>query len=466
MTRVADRTGEACAQDTVHLLTGWGRTAPTSARVRRVCTAADVVRALAEAPSRGIVPRGLARSYGDAAQNAGGLVLDMEGLDRSLSLDSVAGTVTVDAGMSIGRLLRSLVPRGWTVGVTPGTRHVTVGGAIASDVHGKNHHVDGGFCQWIERFTLVTPQGIREVHPIVDHDVFWATAGGMGLTGVITQATLRLLPIETSIMRVRTERAPDLNSALALLGSSERYSVAWIDLLATGAATGRSVVVRGDHALAQELPARKVALSYDPVSRLKAPRWVPSGLLNALSVRAFNEGWYRKAAHGHESLAAMSNFFHPLDGVRDWNRIYGPRGFVQYQFVVPTGAEDTLLAAVEAFAAAQVPSFLAVLKRLGPQQGLLSFPLAGWTLALDVPAATPGLPALLDGLDERIALAGGRVYLSKDARLRPDVLATMYPALGRWQGIQAQLDPDGVMCSDLSRRLPLLPHPRRAQHGD
>ncbi len=464
MTRVEERTRGPGARDTVRLLSGWGRTAPTSAQVRRVCTLADVVCALGDPPSRGLVPRGLARSYGDAAQNAGGLVLDMGGLDQSMSLDPVAGTVTVDAGVSLGRLLSMLVPRGWTVGVTPGTRHVTVGGAIASDVHGKNHHVDGGFCQWVDGFTLVTPQGIRQVNPIADHDVFWATAGGMGLTGVITQATVRLLPIETSLMRVRTDRAPDLDSALALLGSSERYSVAWIDLLATGAASGRSVVVRGDHALVQGLPARDVALSYAPVSRLKMPRWVPPGLLNTASVRAFNEIWYRKAAHGHESLVSVSNFYHPLDSVRDWNRIYGPRGFVQYQFVVPAGAEDTLRVAVEAFVAARVPSFLAVLKRLGAQPGFLSFPLAGWTLAVDVPAATPGLPALLDSLDERIALAGGRVYLTKDARLRPDVLATMYPALGRWQRIQAQLDPGGVMCSDLSRRLPLLLKPRD-QHG-
>jgi decaprenylphospho-beta-D-ribofuranose 2-oxidase len=452
--------------DDVRLLSGWGGTAATAARVLRPTSTEEVAAALAAAPPRGVIARGLGRSYGDAAQNSGGAVLDLTGLDHELDLDPLTGTVTVDAGVSLDRLLAAVVPQGWFVGVTPGTRHVTVGGAIASDVHGKNHHVDGGFCQWVERFTLATPVGVREVDPADDQDLFWATAGGMGLTGVVTRATLRLLPVETSRMRVLTDRAPDLDSAMGLLGGDERYTVAWIDLLARGAATGRSVVMRGDHARTAELADGTDPLTYTAASRLAAPPWVPSGLLNRATVRAFNELWFRKAPRSHEGLETIPQFFHPLDGVRGWNRVYGRQGFLQYQFVVPTGAEQVLRDAVEAFAATQVPSFLAVLKRLGPQPGLLSFPLAGWTLALDVPRAVDGLGVLLDRLDEQVAAAGGRVYLSKDSRLRPDVLATMYPQLDRWRAIQASVDPRGVLHSDLSRRLPLLPTPGENPRGD
>jgi len=463
------------------VLSGWGRTAPTAARVQRPRCAAQVAQSLAAGDARGVIARGLARSYGDAAQNAGGLVLDTAGLDRISELDLAKGTVTVEGGVSLDRLLRVLVPLGWFVRVTPGTRYVTVGGAIASDVHGKNHHVDGGFCQWVQRFTLATPIGLREVDPSTEPEVFWATAGGMGLTGVVTQATLRLLPISTASMAVRTDRTPDLEGALELLGADDgHYSVAWIDLLARGAGTGRAVVTRGRHAHPEEFPAGghphsrdpgspdrsgDHRLAYAPPPRLSAPPWVPGGLLNTTTVRAFNEIWYRKAPRSQHGLQSLTQFFHPLDGIGGWNRVYGRHGFVQYQFVVPMSGLQVLRSAVEQFSHDRVPSFLAVLKRLGPQPGLLSFPLAGWTLALDIPRATPGLAGLLDRLDEQVAEAGGRVYLTKDARLRPDVLAAMYPALKRWRAIQAQPDPGGVLRSDLSRRLGLLPPVQKAAHG-
>lgn len=445
---------------TTRLLTGWGGTAATSAQVVRPTRHDEVLDLLTADLARGLVARGLARSYGDAAQNSGGQVLDMTALDGIESIDLVAGQVTVGAGLSLDRLLSVIVPLGWFVAVTPGTRFVTVGGAIASDVHGKNHHVDGGFCQWVESFTLVTPTGSREVTATSDRDVFWATAGGMGLTGVITRATLRLVPVETSKMLVRTEQIADLDGALERMSSDEgRYSVAWIDLLARGAATGRSVLMTGDHAPLAALPAKRRAapLAYAPSPRFSAPPWFPSGMLNAHTVRAFNELWFRKSPALHEGLESIPTFFHPLDGIQHWNRIYGKRGFLQYQFVVPHEADQMLRDAVSAFSAAQVPSFLAVLKRLGPQPGLLSFPFAGWTLALDVPQSTPGLAALLTSLDQRVAEAGGRVYLSKDSRLRPELLAIMYPELPRWQEIQSRLDPKGIFRSDLSRRLPLLP---------
>jgi decaprenylphospho-beta-D-ribofuranose 2-oxidase len=444
------------------LLTGWGRTAPSRATVVRPADAAEVERALGEAGERGAIARGLGRAYGDAAQNAGGVVLDMTALRRVHDLDLADGRATVDAGISLDELIGLLVPLGWFPRVVPGTRHVTVGGAIASDIHGKNHHRDGGFCEHVESFELLTPGGERMTVTRDDRpDVFAATAGGMGLTGVVLRATLRLAPIETARMRVDTERARDLDDVMARMEHGDdgyRYSVAWIDCLARGARLGRSVLMRGDHAGVEELEERDRERPLAAPSRAlpAPPPWVPDGLLRRSTVALFNEAYFRRAPREERGrLEPLHSFFFPLDAVRGWNRMYGPRGFLQYQLVVPFGAEDALREALERLSRGRVASFLAVLKRFGRERHLISFPTPGWTLALDVPASAPGLAPLLDGLDELVAGAGGRVYLSKDSRLRPELLAAMYPRLGEWEAIRARLDPERVMRSDLARRLGL-----------
>jgi len=444
------------------ILTGWGRTAPTRASVVRPVDADEVARLLAAADARGVIARGLGRSYGDCAQNAGGRVLDMTGLDRVEAIDLERGTITVGAGASLDKLMRLLVPLGWFVPVTPGTREVTVGGAMASDIHGKNHHRDGSFAMHVESFTLQTPAGERlEVDRAGAPDVFAATAGAMGLTGIITRARIGLIPIQTSRIRVDTEKARGLDDLLERMARRDdeyRYSVAWVDCLARGASLGRGVLTRGDHATRDELDAdaRADALGYSTGAGLTTP-WTPPGLLNRASGRAFNELWYRRAPHDERgAIEPLAAFFHPLDRLRSWNKLYGPRGFLQYQAVVPFGAEDVLRAILERLSSAGTASFLAVLKRFGEQEGLLSFPMPGWTLTLDIPARLPGLQKLLDGLDELVVAVGGRVYLAKDARLRPDLVEAMYPRLGKWREIQRRLDPHGTMRSDLTRRLPLL----------
>ncbi|MGA5313629.1 FAD-binding protein [Streptomyces pseudogriseolus] len=446
--------------DTVSV-TGWGRTAPSAARLVRPRTFEEAALAVRGCGARGGIARGLGRAYGDAAQNAGGEVFDMTGLDRIHAIDADAGTVLCDAGVSLHRLMEVLLPLGWFVPVTPGTRYVTVGGAVGADIHGKNHHVSGSFSRHVASFELLTADGrVRTVVP--GTPLFEATAGGMGLTGVILTATVRLQPVQTSWMSVDTERASDLDDLMARLADTDhryRYSVAWIDLLARGKATGRAVLTRGDHAPLDALPrsarARRDPLSFRTFRLPAAPFFVPEGLLSRTTVGLFNELWYRKAPRARTGeLQRIPAFFHPLDGVPHWNRVYGRGGFVQYQFVVGHGREDTLRRIVRRISERRCPSFLAVLKRFGDADpGWLSFPVPGWTLALDIPASLPGLGAFLDELDEEVAGAGGRVYLAKDSRLRPELLAAMYPRLDDFRALRAELDPRGVFTSDLSRRL-------------
>ena len=442
-------------------MTGWGRTAPTLADLYRPVDAEGVSELLARPVARGAIARGLGRSYGDAAQNAGGQVLSLTSLRAVRSFDVETGVISVGAGLSLGDLARMVLPFGWFPPVLPGTSHVTVGGAIAADVHGKNHHREGSFCDHVRSLELVVPGGERRtVAP--REPAFAATAGGMGLTGAVVEATVQLIAVQTDRMRVDTERARDLDDVLDRMERGDegyRYSVAWIDCLARGRALGRSVLMRGDHAGRDELGAGAggAVSEFAPARVLSAPSGVPSGLLSAPAVRAFNEAYFRHAPrHERGRLEPLHSYFHPLDGVQAWNRLYGPRGLLQYQLVVPFGAEDTLRAVLERLAGERRPAFLAVLKRFGGGRGLLSFPIPGWTLTMDLPAGRAELSPFFDELDTLVAEAGGRLYLAKDSRLAPELLGRMYPELGRWLELRAELDPHGSLRSDLARRLDLV----------
>lgn len=445
----------------MRLLTGWGRTAPTRARVSSAGTADEVVSRMAGAGARGVIARGLGRSYGDAAQNAGGTVVCYSG-GRSLELDPETGLCTADAGVSLDELMRFSIPLGWFPMVMPGTRFVTIGGAVGFDIHGKSRQ--GSFGTYIDRMQLVTPaDGPCEISPMTRPDVFRATVGGMGLTGVVTEATIQLQRIETSLIVADTERTADIDDCMARMVDGDdryQYSVAWIDCVSSGAHLGRGVLSRGSHARVDQLPARAAShpLEFDPRSRLSAPAWCPNHLMNGRTVRAFNELWFRKAPRERrDELTKMTSFFHPLDGLTGWNRVAGSRGFVQYQFLVPYGAEHVVRAVLERLGAAGCTSFLASLKRLDHDSpGLMGFPMAGWTLALDIPTTSgSALDKLLDELDELVVTAGGRLYLAKDSRLRPELLSAMYPHLAEWRAIRGAVDPDHTLRSDMDRRLSL-----------
>ncbi|MEA3185291.1 MAG: decaprenylphospho-beta-D-ribofuranose 2-oxidase [Ilumatobacteraceae bacterium] len=445
-------------------LWGWGQTNPTVADELRI-DAAGAVAAMKEGGDRGVLARGLGRSYGDAAQNGGGLVLRLTSKAADIVLDPAKGLATVGAGVSIDELLRVIVPRGFFVPVTPGTRFVTIGGAIASDIHGKNHHVDGSIGRHIESITMVLADGSTAViGPRHQPALFWATVGGMGLTGLMLEATIRLIPIETSRMRVDTSRIADLDELLATMSQGDddfRYSVAWIDLVAKGRHLGRSVLSRGDHAQIAELDAKDAVapFAYGPHQLVSVPPLVPPmGVLNHATVAAFNEFWFRKAPKRRTGeIQGIGAFFHPLDLVGSWNRLYGSRGMVQYQFVVPFGAEEAMRTVVERLSASGAASFLAVLKRFGAANPApLSFPRAGWTLALDVPGASRGLGDLLHGLDRIVLEAGGRHYFAKDAHMTVDAVRRGYPRLDEWKAIRQQVDPQRVWQSDLGRRLELI----------
>jgi decaprenylphospho-beta-D-ribofuranose 2-oxidase len=444
-------------------LTGWGRIDPTVAHVAEPGGRDEVAGLLRAVPARGVIARGLGRSYNNAAQNDGGLVIVMTGLNRVLSLDPETGVVICEAGVSLDQLMRTALPAGWFVPVSPGTRQVTVGGAIAADVHGKNHHRAGSFARHVYWFDLLLPGGRQQrVTPEDDAELFWATAGGMGLTGVITRAAVQLKKVETAKVAVDTVRTADLDETMVCLADADNrygYTVAWLDCLASGAHLGRSVVTNGDFAAVGDLPIRdrRNPLAFSPSARLRAPAACPPGLINRYTVALANEAWYRKAPRRRDGeIQSIGAFFHPLDGIKNWNTVYGPGGFRQYQFVVPFGTEATLRRILERISAARAPSFVTVLKRFGPgDDGYLSFPMPGWTLALDFPARTPGLDVMLRRLDDDVVATGGRVYLAKDSRVSADVLAEMYPRLPDFRKLRGELDPTGQLVSDLSRRLGL-----------
>ncbi|MGQ9896260.1 MAG: FAD-binding protein [Acidobacteriota bacterium] len=446
-------------------LTSWGRFPVATVKVARLARQGELTDLLGDKVHPSLIGRGCGRSYGDAALNTQGVVVEQLYFDRLLAFDEGTGLLVAEAGVQLKDILEVFAPRGWFLPVTPGTKYVSLGGALACDIHGKNHHSDGSFSNHVEWFDLLTADGqLRRCSKTEHADLFWATAGGMGLTGIILVVALKLRRIETVYVGVDYVRTRDLDETLERCEAEDhryRYAVCWIDCLARGKHLGRSVLMRGDHLALSDLPDRYRAhpLRLPRKLEVTVPFSFPNGIINAWTVRAFNTVFYHKHPKATSGVVVdFDSYFYPLDAVLEWNRVYGRRGFIQYQPVIPLEtSRATLIALLEALSRAGIASFLAVLKRFGPQEGLLSFPMPGYTLALDIPVSGEAMFALLDRLDELVVQAGGRIYLGKDARLKPQLLEAMYPQLPAWRRIKQAADPEGRFSSDLARRVGLMP---------
>lgn len=442
-------------------LAGWGRLPHVSALQSCPATAAEVTAAWATPGRR--ISRGLGRAYGDAALPvAGGFALSTLGLAKMISFDEPSGVLVAESGVSLAEIIEVFLPRGWFLPVVPGTKFVTLGGAVAADIHGKNHHVDGTFGAHVVWLDLLLPAGgSLRCSAGQEADVFRATIGGMGLTGHIELVAIRLRRVPSAWCKVRTLRGRDLAHTLELLAQNDgsyRHTVAWMDCVAVGDRLGRGVVMLGNEADPAELPPKAASTPHllPPKAKFAVPFDLPGCVLGPFTVGAFNAAYYALAKET-ERLVDFENFFFPLDAIRDWNRIYGRRGFAQFQAYFPDAtAQSGLHACLAAISRSRQASFLAVLKRSGPANDFpLSFLDLGYTLALDLPGPAKTLAPLMAELDGILATHRGKVYFAKDAFVSPSLVPAMYPRLDEFRRLQRTLDPSRVMRSLLSTRLNL-----------
>jgi FAD/FMN-containing dehydrogenase len=432
-------------------ISGWGKSPVVDAKILNPQSPDEVLDIVSTHEQRELVSRGLGRSYGDSS--LADTLIETKYLDHFLAFDKSSGLLTCDAGVSLADILTTFVPKGWFLPVTPGTKFVSIGGAIACDVHGKNHHKEGSFCDHVESLKVATvSHGIvecsREQHP----ELFLATCGGMGLTGVILETSFRLKPIKSAYIDELTIKANNLEDAIALFDeyASYTYSVAWIDCLSTGGSLGRSIVMLGEHSETGDF-------STGGSAKLSVPVDMPGILLNKYSIQAFNTLYYHKTTKKrHEAHTHYEPFFYPLDGILNWNRMYGKNGFTQYQFVLPKSAgANGMHEILERIADSKKGSFLAVLKAFGKgNHNYLSFPREGYTLALDFKLDNEVL-RLLNRLDEVVASYGGRLYTCKDSRMSQEMFRKCYEQWEKFVETRQNYGADKVFNSLQSRRLGL-----------
>jgi decaprenylphospho-beta-D-ribofuranose 2-oxidase len=437
-------------------MTGFGRVRPSQSVVVGPVDRERLQALIATRPQAGLVARGAGLSFGDAAQNAEGVVVSPV-TRPAIRIDPDHPAVTASSGTTFAEILSQVVPAGFILPVLPGTSRLTVGGAIGADVHGKNHRQAGSLSAWVEQVDLVDGTGeLRQLSPTSDPAGLRATIGGMGLTGIVLAATLRLRRIDSDTMEITSRRAGSLDAVLSMMeGSASQYSVAWIDATASGACLGRGIVDNADHASRPAGTLSGQASRYRQDRPRRAPA-IPLSLVTPRTARAINSAWFRKAPAERLGLTDLATYFHWLDAVDGWNRVVGAAGLVQYQFVVPDGAENVLSAVLQAVQRDNCAPFLGTLRRFGVASGgPLSFPMPGWCLGIDMPASRPGLGALLTALDMRVADAGGRIYLADDARLSQYAFEAMYGQLADWRATRDRLDPPRLFRSDLGRRVGL-----------
>lgn len=425
---------------------GWGRAIVSRGRIARPEKLRDLMQVMTDTPAPAFGNR---RSYGDAAQNHGGSAIDMTRMNRFLGFDSDTGVLEAEAGVTIADMLHHFTPKGWLPAVMPGTGFATLGGCIANDVHGKNHHVDGSFGAHVESIELLKPDGSRSrVGPARNKALFHATSGGLGQTGVILSARIRLTRCGSAAMQVRERRIDALGEFIeAFEASDARYSVGWIDATARGDRLGRGIL---EEAEISDTPVPA------PVGKpASIPFDAPSILLSPMVVRLFNQAYLNRVpASGREMLRPMQSFFFPLDRLHDWNRLYGTTGFHQFQCVIPpTDAEPVLRQMLTLIATSRQASPLAVLKRLGPQgDGLLSFPREGFTLAVDI-RNRGAVGDLFRQLEQLCLSADGRLYAAKDSLGSPEAFGAAYSNLPAFRKIADKADPGRDLETDLVRRL-------------
>ncbi len=438
-------------------LSGWGNYPKINTKIHHFSEIEDL-QSLLEQNDECIV-RGMGRSYGDSSLASH--VISTKNFNHILSFDEKSGLICCQAGVSLEEILDIFAPHGWFLPVTPGTKFITVGGAIASDVHGKNHHVHGSFSKHLLKMDVMLGNGkIVSCSPDQKKDLFWATCGGMGLTGVILTATFRLIRMETAYICQETLKARNLEHIMELFETSHdwTYSVAWIDCLSRGKSLGRSLLMRGEHATSAHLrdtPYHSSPLRIPLNHSLNIPFDCPDFLLNRYTIKAFNMLYYQKNTDSSQtSFVNYNQFFYPLDSIYSWNRIYGKRGFLQYQFVLPKAQSETGMKKIlEEIAKSGLGSFLAVLKLFGPQEeGFLSFPESGYTLALDFPVV-PKVMQLLHKLDYFVLYYGGKLYLTKDARMSSCMFKSSYPHNKKFSHLKQQFDTFQKFQSIQSKRL-------------
>ncbi|MCC6829622.1 MAG: FAD-binding oxidoreductase [Novosphingobium sp.] len=439
------------------MLSGWGRFPRQDCAVNRPRSEGDARALVCTGP---LIARGNGRGYGDCALNAANTV-DMLRLNRMLAFDPANGQLVAEAGVLLDDVIRTFLSRGWFPAVTPGTRFVTLGGMIAADVHGKNHHRDGSLGAFVDWLDVLGADGeVRRCSRTDEPDLFAWTIGGMGLTGIVLRAAIRLRPVTSGWIRQITLPAPDLDTAMRLFeeNAAATYSVAWIDCLAGGSGLGRSAIMLGEHARVEDLPARlrDTPFRIAPRRAMAIPFDAPAGLLNSLTVKAFNAAYYRRQVMARgERLVDWDSYFYPLDALANWNRIYGKRGFLQFQCALPlASARAGLTALLHSISASGQGSFLAVLKRLGGPAGPFSFPMDGYTLALDFPVS-PRTLALMERLDAIVVDHGGRFYLAKDSRMSAQTLRASDPRVPAFVAMRDRLGAATTFQSSQSERLQL-----------
>lgn len=406
-----------------------------------------------------VTPRGLGRSYGDQAISSDKHVAISTKMNHFLAWSEEDGTLECEAGVSLEEIITTFAPRGWLPMICPGTKFVTIGGAIANDIHGKAHHADGSFINCVLSFTILLADGtIATASRDNNTDLFIANFGGLGLLGVILTAKIRLRKIETTYFKQQSIKVNNLDEMLAALEKYQHYnySVAWVDPLAKGAKLGSGVLTVGNAAALNDLPPalQKEPLKVHKISKLTVPFFMPGFVLNNFTVRILNR-LIAFVQNSPKAFVHYEKFFFPLDMINNWNKGYGKRGFIQYQFVIPEkGGEKVLREIMEMIANSGCTPFLNVFKKMGEGQGILSFPFAGYTLAIDFPV-TKGLKDFTRKLDQKVLEAGGRLYLGKDSMMEKDMFQHMYPQYGEWLDIKKKYDPRNIFTSDIARRLGL-----------